>query len=181
MELLALRIINALPNRLLVMLSKFLKLRIIRFLVAAIVGSINVLTFTDLALKSNGTMYGIDLTELSGNEIMFTNVLDKMPSCEDIPDWILHDFVKRNISDDDLETSLDSLIDILSDNSQAGDHPAIIICLASLLIILFTVNKSRFRILLRKLWEAYKAGRLSKSRYLAIVRLLRRKSIMAPF
>ena len=168
---------NRLPTRTLLLLQQLLKTRAARLLLAAIFGTANIISFVELAVSSNNTLYGIDLDEFNSTSVLIDNPRSQLPPCDEISDDVINGLVLKSASNEELDSVLDKIYVSLSDVQNQKTFIPIITCFAALLALLYFTNRSRFRVIMRGLWIAQQQGKLSFSKYKAITRALKRRNI----
>lgn len=170
-------IMPLLPTRLLKFIVWFTRLKIMRILGALAVASVSVLTVGNAIQQSNNTFFSIPLNPgLPWNQDL-SHFLEDLPPCHGCPKDIFQVLVKGKLTGDELDEAIDDLIAFIEDPMNGATITSVIVCLALLLASIFGVNSSRYHMIIERLWRAYKAGKLSKSRYLALARMLLRKKI----
>lgn len=174
-------IMKYLPEVVLQKIVYVTQLKIVKLIIAAIVGTSSVVQFKNVVSLANNTLFGINVTDAYPTfKTRVDSVIGELPTCISVPAESFEALIGYKIGGEQFEESIDSLISLLSDVTNGRNAPEIVVCIAMLLGILFLTDRRRFNAIVSRLWKAYMEGRLSKSRYLGIVKKLRRRGIHIP-
>lgn len=172
-------IMRMLPTKVLNIIAALKNNLVFKIILSILLGTQTIISFKELALLSNNTLFNIDLPSIYPT-IDLNAALDKLPPCDNAPEGVFENFIMFQTTDTELDQSLDKLLNFLTDSNNSKDFVSVLVCLSTILIILYKSYRGRYDVLINKLWRAYKEGKLTRSQYMVLLKLLRRKGILVP-